>query len=558
MSQAFYRKWRPRQWNEVVGQEPVTRTLQNAIRGGRIGHAYLLAGPRGTGKTTTARLLAKAVNCTDPDPAARPCDHCENCQAVNAGRFLDLVEIDAASNTSVDDVRDLRDKINYAPSQGQYKVYIVDEVHMLSTAAFNALLKTLEEPPAHAIFILATTEVHKIPPTVLSRCQRYEFRRIPVSGIVSQLKKICVEENLQVDDDTLLLIARQATGAMRDAISLLDQLTSTGEQIDLAQAQQVLGTATNQTVIDLVNTLIKKETAAGLDCIHDALDSGTDPRQFARQVVEYLRSLLLIRLGNPDQIDATEEIKTQMAVHASAIEMPTLLDSIRRFNSAATELRAGWQPSLLLELALAESILPPAPQQIVVQAAPQPAVVQQPAQPYREPIDAGPRIPPQPAPEPQSAVRSTPQPFTQPSQSAPAAAVQAAPAATPAVPSHSGGMTLADINQNWGKIRAVAKKRKPQAEAMLNSCKVQSIKDGVLVLGFVNDLLRSKMEQGDNVQVICEAIREVTGVELQISCTVQVGGKTGNPAPEAPSEGDGMVNAALNLGGQIVHKKPQN
>jgi len=553
MSQAFYRKWRPRQWNEVVGQEPVTRTLQNAIRGGRIGHAYLLAGPRGTGKTTTARLLAKAVNCTDPDPAARPCDHCENCQAVNAGRFLDLVEIDAASNTSVDDVRDLRDKINYAPSQGKYKVYIIDEVHMLSTAAFNALLKTLEEPPAHAIFILATTEVHKIPPTVLSRCQRYEFRRIPVSGIVSQLKKICVEENLQVDDDTLLLIARQATGAMRDAISLLDQLTSTGEQIDLAQAQQVLGTATNQTVIDLVNALIKKDTAAGLDCIHQALDSGTDPRQFARQVVEYLRSLLLIRLGNPDQIDATEEIKTQMAAHASGIEMPTLLDAIRRFNSAATELRAGWQPALLLELALAESILPPTPQQIVVQAAPQPAATQAPAQPHREPFDANPRVPPQPAPEPLTAQR----PAAQPAQSTPPFQ-PASPAAVPAASSSSGGITLADINQNWNKIRAVAKKRKPQAEAMLNSCKVQSVKDGVLVLGFVNDLLRSKMELGDNVQVICEAIREVTGVELQINCTVQVGGKPGAPAPEAPSEGDGMVNAALNLGGQIVHKKPQN
>ena len=190
MAQALYRKWRPGLWNQVVGQEHIVQTLQNAIRSNRVGLAYLFAGPRGTGKTTMARLLAKAVNCLEEDPTRRPCNQCQNCQGVNKGSFLDLIEIDAASNTSVDDVRDLRDKINFSPSQGKYKVYIIDEVHMLSTAAFNALLKTLEEPPAHAIFILATTEVHKIPATVLSRCQRHEFRRIPVNDIVAHLQEI--------------------------------------------------------------------------------------------------------------------------------------------------------------------------------------------------------------------------------------------------------------------------------------------------------------------------------------------------------------------------------
>src|SRR5512142_1086868 len=256
MAQAFYRKWRPQTWNEVVAQEHVVQTLRNAVRTGRTGHAYLLAGPRGTGKTTTARLLAKALNCLDPDPANRPCDKCQHCQSLNAGRFLDLIEIDAASNTSVDDVRDLREKINFRPTQGEYKVYIIDEVHMLSTAAFNALLKTLEEPPPHAIFILATTEVHKIPATVLSRCQRYEFRRIPVPDIVKHLKNMVKEEKLQVDEDALLLIARQATGAMRDAISLLDQLASTGQRVTLAEAQVVLGTATSRMVIDIVDAVL--------------------------------------------------------------------------------------------------------------------------------------------------------------------------------------------------------------------------------------------------------------------------------------------------------------
>ncbi len=297
MTQALYRKWRPQSWEAVIGQDHVVQTLRNAISADRVAHAYLFAGPRGTGKTTTARLLAKAVNCLDPDLAARPCGKCEPCQAVTQGRFLDLIEIDAASNTSVEDVRDLRDKINFSPNTGRYKVYIIDEVHMLSTAAFNALLKTLEEPPAHAIFILATTEVHKIPATVLSRCQRHEFRRIPVADIVAVLKMIAQEEGISVDAAALAAIARQSTGAMRDAISLLDQLASTGQLVTLELAQIVMGTATSQAVVELVDALIARQPAGGLEQIHQALDSGSDPRQFARQIVDYLRGLLLIKMG---------------------------------------------------------------------------------------------------------------------------------------------------------------------------------------------------------------------------------------------------------------------
>src|SRR5574342_1303810 len=200
MTQALYRKYRPQQWDAVVGQDHVVTTLKNAIAADRVAHAYLFAGSRGTGKTTLARLLAKAVNCLNPDPTQRPDNECENCRAVNENRFLDLIEIDAASNTSVDDVRDLRDKINFSPSQGKYKIYIIDEVHMLSTAAFNALLKTLEEPPPHAVFIFATTEVHKIPATILSRCQRFDFKRIPFKELQQHLAKIVTEEGIKFED----------------------------------------------------------------------------------------------------------------------------------------------------------------------------------------------------------------------------------------------------------------------------------------------------------------------------------------------------------------------
>jgi DNA polymerase-3 subunit gamma/tau len=538
MSQALYNKFRPHLWDQVVGQDHVVETLRNAIRGSRVGHAYLFAGPRGTGKTTTARLLAKAVNCLEEDLAKRPCDLCLHCTAVNDGRFLDLIEIDAASNTSVDDVRALREKINYSPSQGRFKVYLIDEVHMLSTAAFNALLKTLEEPPAHAIFILATTEVHKIPATVLSRCQRHEFRRIPVIDIVTNLKLLAGHEKITVEDESLTLIARQATGSMRDAISLFDQLASTGQDITLSGAQKVLGTAASAAVVSMVDAILSQQTGKGLDEIHHALDAGSDPRQFARQVVDYLRGLMLIRLGNADQVDVTVEMRDQMHQHARAYDTSRLMDAIRLFNSAASDTRSGWQPGLLLELALAQSIetaqLPatPTPQPVIKQVSPLPPARNAPVR------EAAP--PPAVIPREQPPEKLTP---------------ASTPAPTPPVRSGNAtaGINLQDVTNAWTKIRQEVRKTRPNTEALLNSGKAIAIKGNNLVMAFTSDVLKEKMESTENLDLTRQVIHQLLGVDLGIVCVVS-STKPGAAPPDLDVDSDGMVGTALNLGGHIVQK----
>jgi DNA polymerase-3 subunit gamma/tau len=509
MSQALYRKYRPQGWAEVVGQQHVVQTLRNAIAADRVGHAFLFAGPRGTGKTTLARLLAKAVNCLNEDRSARPDNTCDFCRAVTENRFMDLIEIDAASNTSVDDVRDLRDKINFAPTQGKFKIYIIDEVHMLSTAAFNALLKTLEEPPPHAIFVLATTEIHKIPATVLSRCQRHEFRRVPVDEIVGQLKVIANAEKLQADDDALALIARQSAGGMRDAISLLDQLSSTGDRITIDLAQTVLGTATSQTVLDLVASILDGDAGRGLETIHHALDGGADPRALSRQIVDYLRGLMLIQMGNHDQVETTKDIKAKMTEHASAFTPADVLRMMRVFNEAATDARGSWQPSLSLELAFAETLEAPA--------------------------------------ETASAAVGTPKSSAKPSAKKTAASV---PVAVPAENSSTTAPAVAasEVSKIWKQLQSSLRKENANnLAALLNSVSTIDVQGNTLVLGFASDVLMSKMkaeEQARTSQLVADAL----GVTLNIRC--EVTNAKGKVPPHVSQ--DGMVATAIHQGGEIV------
>ncbi|MBE9502262.1 MAG: DNA polymerase III subunit gamma/tau, partial [Chloroflexi bacterium] len=355
-SQVFYRKWRPQTLAQVVGQEHVTRTLANALKTGRVAHAYLFCGPRGTGKTSTGRILSKAVNCLEGGKG-EPCNACTLCQAISEGRAMDVVEIDAASNRGIDEIRDLRERVKYAPNMARYKVYIIDEVHMLTEPAANALLKTLEEPPPHVKFVLATTEPHKVPATILSRCQRFDFRRIPQDAMVSRLTDICEREDITIEPAALKLIARRATGSMRDAENMLEQLVAYhGSKIELHQVQAVLGITGDPRTQELAKHIINRDMSAGLATINSVVRDGLDLRQFNRELVELLRGLLLMKAGAAEAVDLTPETVAEMKALTTGASLDQLSQAVKLFRQVEVDFD-GFSP-LPLELAFVECALP--------------------------------------------------------------------------------------------------------------------------------------------------------------------------------------------------------
>ncbi|MDD5590623.1 MAG: DNA polymerase III subunit gamma/tau [Dehalococcoidales bacterium] len=536
-SQVFYRKWRPQTLSEVVGQEQVTRTLLNALKSSRVAHAYLFCGPRGTGKTSTGRILAKAVNCLTTNGQDEPCNSCAMCQAITEGRALDVIEIDAASNTGVDNIRDLRERANYTPGEARYKVYIIDEVHMLSTSASNALLKTLEEPPPHVIFVLATTEAHKVLPTVLSRCQHFDFRRIAQADVVSRLSHICSAEGVKVKPETLRLIARSATGSLRDAENILEQLiTFYGTEIGLQQAQATLGISGDRRAREMLKHIIDNDIAAGIRTIKSISGSGLDLRPFNRELVEYLRALLLIKTGTGDDIDLPGEDVAELKEIASKASLPQILKAVKLFG----QLESGGFDSystLPLELALVDCVLtqeePPKSQAKQTRPrAQKPAGVSAPRQ---VPVATEPSPPKTRAAE----VSSPPpaQPEAGPS------AVEAPPLSgeTPVAPPEPGG-EIEFLKQNWKRIieNAPADTQKTPAVAFLRSSgRPLSFSDDTVVLAFKFPIHKDNMEKPQNHQVAERIISSFMGRPCRVRCIYQ-------------PEDNHLVEAVLNMGAQII------
>ena len=358
---ALYRKWRPTSFEEVRGQDHIVKTLKNQINSGRIGHAYLFCGTRGTGKTSIAKIFARAVNCEHPVDGS-PCGECSMCRQIAEGASLNVVEIDAASNNGVENIRDIREQVQYPPTDGRYRVYIIDEVHMLSIGAFNALLKTLEEPPSYVIFILATTEVHKIPITILSRCQRYDFKRISIDTIAGRLAELTQAEQIDVDDRALRYVARAADGSMRDALSLLDQCVAFhfGEKLTYDNVLEVLGAVDNRVFSKLFQAVLASDTKACIREIEEMIIQGRDLSQLVNDFVWYMRNLLIAKTTDEpgDMLDMSEENLAVLKEEAAGVDAETLMRYIRIFSELSGQLRYASQKRILVEIAFIKLTTP--------------------------------------------------------------------------------------------------------------------------------------------------------------------------------------------------------
>ncbi len=555
MAEALYRTWRPRSFGHLVGQEPVSRTLRNAVEQDRVAHGYLLCGPRGTGKTSTGRILAKAVNCEAP-LAGEPCDRCPSCKSFNDGAALDLIEIDAASNRGIDEIRALRETAAFHPV-GKRKVYLIDEVHMLTEPAFNALLKTLEEPPPHVIFILATTEPQRVPPTILSRCQRFNFRRVAIADVVGLLRTIARAEKIAVDDEGLDLLARAATGSLRDALNLLEQAaTYHGRDLTADHVRDALGVTGDARVGELAAIALRRELAAGLGLIDAVRDDGADLRQFNREVIQYLRGLLLVQAGAEVDLPLSAE---QMEGMRQAVTGASTEDIVRALHAfSAADFRNDPLSSLPLELALADCVLGKEREAARMVMPPRSAPAAARPAPQGRPAPAG-----RPAVRPD--LRALP-PRTvaqRPDAGAPAAMAASRPApepreaALPREPVEDNAPAEVKVARaRWTELYNRTRQMDKRTGALLNSeCDIVAIDDaaGTLTFGFRYQTHAERAALGDggaNLKALTEAVQQVFGKPYRVECrhdAAVIGRQRATSTPRAP-----LIKEALDLGARIV------